>query len=152
MLHQSSEVKLSIRGETELFNPVADFIAMRKDIQAESRLISIWGFLLNVPTLLGGLYFANHLEGMAVIASILVSLLIATQMHKRTPLSRLMGLCHVVFIPTIILFAMQVGQTPLTTPFGIWSTYSLFLMSICVLIDAFDLYRYFVQGNRTYSA
>jgi hypothetical protein len=134
-----------------LFNPVADFIAMRKDIQAQSKLIGVWGFMLNVPTLLGGLYFADHLEGVAVITSILVSLLIATQIHKRTPLSRLMGLCHVVFIPTIILFAMQTGQTPLTMPFGIWSTYSLVLMSICVLIDAFDLYRYFVQGNRTYN-
>jgi len=134
-----------------MFNPIADFTAMRKDIQAESRLIGLWGFMLNVPTLLGGLYFANHTEGMAVIASILVSLLIAIQIHKRTPLSRLMGLCHLVFIPTIILLGMQAGQSPLTTAFGIWSTYSLVLMSICVLIDAFDLYRYFVQGNRTYS-
>jgi hypothetical protein len=133
-----------------LFNPVTDFIAMRKDIQENSKIIDLWGFMLNVPTLLGGLYFANHLEGKAVIASILVSLLIAIQIHKRTPLSRLMGLCHIVFIPTIILFAMHMGQTSLTTAFGIWSIYSLVLMSICVLIDTFDLYRYFVQGNRTY--
>jgi hypothetical protein len=134
-----------------MFNPVADFIAMRKDILARSRWIGVWGFLLNVPTLVVGLFFVNQLVAASVVASILVSLVIATQIHKRVPLSRLMGLCHIVFIPSIYLLALQVGQVSLTSVFGLWSTYSLLLMSICVVIDAFDLFRYFVLGNRSYN-
>ena len=134
-----------------MFNPIADFMAMRRDITAHSRLISLWGFSLNVPTLIGGLVFVQTQAGQAVVAGILVSLLVATQMHKRTPLSRLMGLCHIVFLPALAIMMRQFPSVDLMSPYGIWLTYSLTLMSICVLIDAFDLYRYFVQGNRTYN-
>ncbi len=133
-----------------MFNPIADFITMRREITSRSKLLSAWGFMLNVPTLLGGLWFVNTIEGGAVVFGILVSLLIATQIYKRHSLTRLMAVCHVVFLPAIALLGMKVAAGVELSLFGIWSVYSLLLMSICVVIDCFDLYRYFFQGNKTY--
>ena len=133
-----------------MINPIADFSAMRREIVARSRILDAWGFFLNVPTVIGSFFYLDRPVGAAVCAAILVSLLIATQMHKRMPMSRLMALCHIVFLPAIALLVMEVGPGSINNAFGIWATYSLVLMTICVLIDLFDLYRYFIQGNRTY--
>ena len=107
--------------------------------------------MLNVPTLLGGLIFLNEPVGVTVAGAIIVSLVIASQIHKRTPMSRLAGLCHIVFIPAIVLLAFQARSVSAIAVYDIWVVYSLVMMSICVLIDLFDLYRYFVRGNQTYS-
>jgi len=133
-----------------MINPIADFLAMRRDIVARSRTLSVWGFLLNVPVLIGGLVFAGKPVGLAVAAAIVISLLIATQMHKRWPLSRLLGLCHIVFLPVIPLLFTEVSKVLSWGGYEIWLTYSFVMMSVCVLIDIFDLFRYFVAGNRTY--
>ena len=133
-----------------MINPIADFLAMRRDIVARSRLLGVWGFMLNVPVLIGGLVFVTRPVGAAVTAAILVSLLIASQMHKRWPMSRLLGLCHVVFLPVLPLQFIEVSNISSAGGFEIWLVYSFVLMSVCVIIDTFDLFRYFVGGNRTY--
>ncbi len=133
-----------------MINPIADFFAMRRDIVARSKLLSIWGFLLNVPVLIGGLAFATRPVAAGAAAAILISLFIATQMHKRWPLSRLIGLCHVVFLPVIPLQLIELANIASVGAFEIWLVYSTAMMSVCVLIDVFDLFRYFVLGNRTY--
>jgi hypothetical protein len=133
-----------------MFNPIADFMAMRRDISARSKLLGLWGFMLNVPTLIGALIFVQTLAGASVTAAILISLVIASQMHKRTPMSRLLGICHIVFLPALAVLFMEIATVDLTTAYGFWMIYSLVLMSICVLIDIFDLYRYFARGNATY--
>ena len=134
-----------------MINPVADFLAMRQALLAKSRLISAWGFLLNVPPLIGGLIFIRTTEGQLVVAAILISLVIAGQIHRRMPLSRLIGLCHIVFLPVIpVLAGLVLGGPPVGLIFSGWVTYTLITMSICVILDVFDLYRYFVTGNRTY--
>lgn len=133
-----------------MINPIADFLAMRRDIVAHSKLMSIWGFLLNVPVLIGGLVFVARPVGAAVAAAILISLVIASQMHKRWPLSRLLGLCHVVFLPAIPLQLVELGKISSIGAFEIWLVYSSVMMSVCLLIDVFDLFRYFVLRNRTY--
>ena len=142
--------KCSAQHGADLTNPVADFFALRREVAAQSRVMNAWGFLLNVPTLIGGLIFFRMLEGSAVAAAVVVSLLIAGQIHKHQPMSRLIGLCHVVFVPAIVLLATGLTQEG-STALQIWSVYSLTLMTVSVVIDAFDLYRYFVLGSRTYA-
>ena len=133
-----------------MFNPIADFMAMRREIHSRSRLLGVWGFLLNVPPLIGGVIHLNTSHGVAVVLGILVSLLIATQINNRLPMSRLMAVCHIVFVPALYLLARDVvWHLPGTFREG-WMMYSLVLMSICVLIDLIDLFRYFALGNRTY--
>ena len=123
---------------------------MRRDIAARSRLLAAWGFLLNVPTLIGALIFVRTIEGASVTGAVIVSLIIAGQIHKRAPMSRLIGLCHIVFLPAIFVLAAAVGEVWSWTGFNVWLVYSLALMSICVLIDGVDLMRYFFGGTRTY--
>lgn len=133
-----------------MFNPIADFRDMRKEIQSRSRLLGVWGFSLNVPPLLGGLWFINTAEGQSVVFGILVSLLIATRIYKRYSLTRLMAVCHVVFLPALYILFNTVSAGVEMSLFGVWSVYSLVLMTVCVIIDCFDLFRYFTQGNKTY--
>jgi hypothetical protein len=133
-----------------MINPIADFFAMRRAIVARSRILDAWGFFLNVPVLVGGIVFIARPVGAATAAAIVVSLFIASQMHKRWPMSRLLGLCHVVFLPVLVLQAAEAASITLFGPFEIWLLYSLFMMSLCVLIDLFDLFRYAFLGNRTY--
>ena len=133
-----------------MINPIADFMAMRRDIQAHSKWIGVWGFMLNVPVLIGGLVFINRPVGAAVAAAIVISVVIASHMHKRIGLSRLLGICHVVFLPVIPLQLIELSKISAPGAFEIWLVYSSALMSVCVLIDIFDLFRYFVLENRVY--
>ncbi len=133
-----------------MFNPITEFIAFRRQILARSRLLGAWGFLVNVPPLVGGLMFLNTAAGAAVVVAVPVSLWIALAIHRRRPMSRLIGLCHVVFLPVIALLAGELLREPALSPFGLWVRYCLGVWSACVLLDAFDLFRYFVWRSTTY--
>ena len=74
---------------------------MRSDLAVARPDVDVWGAVLNVPLLLGGLLFATHIEGQLILATEIVSLVVAGQIHKRRPLSRLIGTCHVLWVPLI---------------------------------------------------
>ena len=131
-------------------NPVSDFIQMRADLARARPDVDIWGAVLNVPLLLGGAFFIAHIEGQLVLGTEILALLVAGQIHKRRPLSRLIGICHIVWLPLIPFLLHRVVAGDLRFWLRSWVALSLVLISACVVMDAFDLYRYLRTNNKTY--
>jgi len=132
-----------------MYNPIADFAVMRRDITAHSKAMDVWGKLLNIPPLLGALWFLPDDAAISVAIAMPVSLLIAVAIHKQQPLSRLIGLCHVVFIPALWLLYQAVDWPPTLSGFQVWAWYCLILMGVSVVLDVRSIFQYF-GGNTTY--
>ena len=77
---------------------ITDAIEMIRQIRAQGRAIGAWGAILNMTQIIGGLLFILFLEGQVVLAVAILVLMVAGQIHKRTPFSRLVGLCHIPWL------------------------------------------------------
>jgi hypothetical protein len=112
--------------------------------------IRIWGGLLNIPQIVGGLMFVTHLEGVVVLLTAFVTLVVAGQIHKATPFSRLTGLCY---LPWFVLLPWLLGRL-FTYDYSAvqtgWMIYVAATIAISLLFDVYDLVR-FVQGDRRFA-
>jgi hypothetical protein len=129
---------------------ITDVLAMIRDIRSANRTVDMWGAALNVPQILGGLVFILSIEGQLVLVTVIVTLLSAAQIHKRSPFSRLTGLCHLPWLALAPWLVYRLQSAEHNTGFQIWGYYVLITMVVSLLFDAFDLYRYF-NGAKTYA-
>ena len=53
--------------------------------------IRLWACFYPLPQIVGGLIFIQSLPGLVILLGRLLSGVIASQVHKRTPFSKLMG-------------------------------------------------------------
>lgn len=129
---------------------VRDALLMIRDIGKTSRAVNIWGASLNIPQLLGGLMFIATLEGQLVLTTLIFTLVVAGQIHRKTPFSRLIGLCHLPWLALLpwLLYRLQAAEHPL--PLQVWGYYVAATISISLVFDAFDVYRY-AKGQKTFS-
>ncbi|MEM7269071.1 MAG: hypothetical protein AAF401_07440 [Pseudomonadota bacterium] len=121
---------------------VADAVSMIRDIRATGGVVGKWGGLLNIPQLLGGLLFIWTPEGAAVFICVVVTLMIAGQIHKTTPFSRRIGICHapwVLLLPWLIhrIMAHEHGLL-----LKIWLIYVAATIAVSLVFDARDLWLY----------
>ena len=130
---------------------LTDALAMIGDLRRNAPLIDIWGMVLNAPQLVGGLYFIDSMTGELVLAGVLASLVIASQIHKRRPFSRLAGACHIVWLPLIPLLGASIAQSNRGRAYMVWASYVAITMSISVILDVYDLYRFFFTDDKTYA-
>lgn len=133
-------------------NPIRDFLRMRRDLAAARPGIDVWGAVLNLPLLGGGLVFVATVEGALVLATTLLSLVIAPAIHKRRPLCRLMGLCHLPWLALIPALAWWLATREHGAAFRVWLVYAIAVMTVSVAFDALDLWRYLATENKTYAA
>lgn len=127
-----------------------DAIKLIRDIRSKGTAIRIWGGLLNLPQLIGGIFFIATTEGLVVLVTAIVALVVAGQIHKRTPFSRLTGLCHLpwlVLLPWLIYRLQSYDHSVLMKG---WLTYVAATIFISLVLDAFDVFRY-LRGQRTFS-
>ncbi len=127
-----------------------DPFRMIADIGRVSRGVFIWGGLLNIPQAVGGLIFLRHIEGQAILATALLTLLIAGQIHRHTPFSRLIGLCH---LPWLLLLPWLIYRL-VTAEHSIWLTawiaYTAATIAVSLVFDVVDLFRY-AKGERVFA-
>ena len=55
------------------------------------RNIQVWACLYPLPQIIGGLLFIQTLPGFVILAGRILSGIVASQVHKRAPFSKLMG-------------------------------------------------------------
>lgn len=133
-------------------NPLQDFMRMRRDLKAVRPDLDVWGFALNMPLLIGGLAFAYTVEGALILTSELLALVVASQLHRRRPLSRLMGLCHLPWLPLIPALVHWFVAHDHGTVFRAWLVYAIAVMALSVTLDAVDLYRYLTSDDKSYAS
>ena len=129
---------------------IRDALLMIRDIGKTNRVVNIWGALLNIPQLIGGLLFITTPVGQLVLATVILTLVIAGQIHRKTPFSRLIGLCHIPWLALLpwLVYRLQTVEFPVHLQ--IWGYYVAATISISLMFDAFDVYRY-AKGQRTFS-
>lgn len=129
---------------------ISDILKMIRDIgRYGTRGISMWGRALNLPQLFGGIIFITTIEGQLVLVSAVIMLIIAGQIHKRTPFSLLTGLGQIPWLALApwLLYQLQTVEHGLI--FQLWGYYVSITMVISLLFVAYDLYRY-ATGMKTY--
>lgn len=129
---------------------VRDAFAMIRDIGRASRVVNAWGAALNVPQLIGGLVFVATIEGQLVLASLILTLVVAGQMHKRTPFSRLIGMCHIPWLALLPWLVYRLQTTEHSVALQIWGYYVAVVIAISLAFDAIDVYRY-SKGEKTFA-
>ena len=127
-----------------------DAFVMIRDIGSTSRVVYVWGALLNVVQLIGGLVFITTLEGQVVLATLILTLVVAGQIHRNTPFSRLIGICHVPWVALLpwLVYRLQTVEHPIELQ--IWGYYVTATISLSLVFDTLDVYRY-TKGQKTFS-
>jgi hypothetical protein len=123
---------------------------MIADIGQASRVIYFWGGGLNIPQIIGGLVFIAYIEAQVVLAAAILTLLLAGQIHKKTPFSRLIGLCHIPWLLLLPWLVYRITVIEHTVWLEFWLYYTSITIAVSLVFDALDVYR-FSKGQRTFA-
>lgn len=125
-----------------------DLFKMINDIRRKSFWLGKWGQFLNFPMLFAPIFFHASKVVWIVFVCNLVAVLIAAQIHKKTPFSRLTSICHLAWLP-MFYFMFAAFQYPKTTSFlkG-WLYYVAITVTISLALDIFNLFK-FAIGDRS---
>ena len=129
-----------------LFDP----FRMIVDIGRANRNIYFWGGALNIPQVVGGVFFFDHAEAQAILVVAILGLIVAGQIHKKAAFSRMIGMCH---LPWLLLLPWLIyRQANIEYPFWLeaWLYYSSATIAASLIFDAMDFYRY-SKGQKTFA-
>ncbi len=129
---------------------VKDARNMILDLNRVSPFLRIWGPALNVPHVVGGLVFIGRYEAALVLATSVFSVVVAAQIHKRSPFSRLTSLVHIVWLPLFPLLLEVLMTEGAVGAFGIWLAYVVVTMAISLVLDAWNLILYVFTRNNAF--
>ena len=129
---------------------VRDAFNMIRQITDQGLVIGLWGALLNIPQFIGGIAFIDSIEGKVVLVLSIGTLMVAGQMHRHKPFSRLIGLCHLpwlVMLPWLVFRLAGHDYSPLH---GYWIHYVVGVVAISLIFDTADIVRY-IRGDKSFS-
>jgi hypothetical protein len=127
-----------------------DALRMIRDIRRKGGAIDLWGALLNVPQLIGGLVFISTREGQLVLVTVIVTLIVAGQIHKQAPFSRLISICHLPWCALLPWLVYRLATFEHSLGLKAWLYYVFTTILISLILDVADLYRY-ARGDGRYT-
>lgn len=133
-----------------LLRLLTDPFRMIAQIRRIGGAIDAWGAALNIPQAIGGLVFIATIEGRTILATLIVTLIVAGQIHRRLPFSRLTGLCHLPWLALLPWLVVRLPAADGVGPFEIWLGYVCVTIAISLVFDARDLALY-RRGETTYA-
>ncbi len=108
----------------------------------------VWVMLLVAANFLAPLFYIQTLEAQLTIAAVLIGFIIQSYIHSKLGFVRLLGLGHILWIPLVIWLGFRLGDIGLENPFGIWLASLLLINTVSLVIDVFDVIRFF-SGERS---
>jgi hypothetical protein len=127
-----------------------DGFRMIFDIGRVSQRVNIWGGSLNIPQFIGSLIFITYIEGQLVLVTVIFTLIVAGQIHKRSPFSRLIGLCHIPWLPLLPWLVYRIMNFPHPIWLEVWLYYTAGAIAISLMFDTRDIYLY-SKGQTTFA-
>ncbi len=113
--------------------------------------IRLWACFYPLPQMIGGLIFIQTAPGAIILGGRILSGLIASQIHKRSPFSKLMGpLGHahwLLIVPYLVYVLVSQDLSP--TLFGFIS-YVIATTMISAVIDVQELRLFLREGHVEY--
>lgn len=113
--------------------------------------IRLWATFYPLPQIIGGLIFIQTVPGMLIFGGRVLSSLIQSQIHKRSPFSKMMGpVGHahwLLIVPYLIYTLVTQDLSPALYGF---ICYVVVTTAISAVIDVIELRTYFKQGQVEY--
>ena len=132
----------------ELFTDPLDMVrGLRKHAGSA---MNLWGPSLLAPQAIGGLYFLDRAEGVAVLAGLIVMLLTAGYIHRHAYLSRLIGVCQAWWMVTAPWLLVRATEQEAVTPFSVWLWYVTITMIASIAMSAYGFHLFLTSDNRSY--
>lgn len=116
---------------------------MIRDVRGQGTAIFTWGGLLNIPQLIGGVIFIGTVEGQAM-------LVVAGQIHRRRPFSRLIGICHLPWLAMPPLLAYRLAGFDHSVALKAWAACVAATVFISLVFDILDIHRY-TRDEKTFA-
>ncbi|MGA1285464.1 MAG: hypothetical protein ACO34J_15610 [Prochlorothrix sp.] len=132
-------------------NLLKDSIQFSRDMASLNWKIQIWAALYPLPQLLGGIYFAREIPGFVILMGRILSFIIHSQVHRVKPFSKLIGPighAHWLLILPYLIYILILD--PVREPFYWFIAYVVTLSSISMVIDLYEVIRYFERGDASY--
>ncbi len=123
------------------------FIKFNKCVMKMPIPWQLWLMLLVAANAVAPLFFLRHLEAQVVLGTFLVGAMLMTWLTGRFGFTRILGLGHILWIPLLAFLLARVGHIPGNDAYGIWIRSLIVLISISLVIDAFDVFRY-IAGDQ----
>ena len=113
--------------------------------------IRLWATFYPLPQIIGGLIFINTSAGLVILTGRILSGVIASQIHKRAPFSKLMGpVGHAHWLLILPFLVHQLMTQDLSPPLFWFISYVIATSLISAVIDVLELRLYLKQGHVEY--
>lgn len=113
--------------------------------------IRLWATFYPLPQLIGGLIFIQTAPGLVIFLGRIMSGIIASQIHKRAPFSKLMGpVGHAHWLLITPYLIHQLATQDLSQPLFWFITYVIATTVVSLVIDVIELRTYLKQGHVQY--
>ena len=113
--------------------------------------IRLWACFYPLPQIVVGLIFIQSLPGLVILLGRLLSGVIASQVHKRTPFSKLMGpLGHAHWVLIVPYLVYELVTNSLPVPLFWFIAYVVATTVISSMIDLMELNTYLKRGHVEY--
>lgn len=113
--------------------------------------IRLWACFYPLPQIIGGLIFIQTWPGLIILAGRILSGIIASQIHKRAPFSKLMGPvghAHWLIIVPYLIYTLSAEDL---SPALFWFIFYVVATTlISAVIDVLELRRYLQDGHVEY--
>lgn len=126
---------------------ITDTKRMIDDINRSSFWFGLWGAALNIPQVIGGFLFLPRLEAALILVTCAIPVVIAAQMHKRRPFTRLTSWVHLPWLLLLPYLVVTLLEEDLSTVFGVWLAYSTAVIAISLVLDLRNLLLLYFTDN-----
>ena len=114
--------------------------------------IRLWATFYPLPQVIGGLFFIQTAPGAVILFGRILSAIIAAQIHKRAPFSKLMGPlghAHWLLIVPYLIYHLSTQET--SQPLSWFILYVIGTTFISGIIDVFELRTCRKRGHVEYN-
>ncbi len=113
--------------------------------------IRLWAIFYPLPQIVGGLILRATLPGAIILGGRVLSGIVASQIHKRVPFSKLMGPVGHAHWLIILPYLVYCLATQSLSPALFWFiSYVIATSLISAVLDVMELRTYFKQGHVEY--
>jgi uncharacterized membrane protein len=125
-----------------------DLFKMISDIRKKNRMLGFWGQALNFPMFFAPAFFFDRITVWIVFSCNLLAVIIAAQIHKKSPFSRMTSICHIAWIPMLIALVQEHLRNLDATGYRAWLFYVSATVLISLVLDGFNLVK-LALGDRS---
>ncbi|MEM7329195.1 MAG: hypothetical protein AAF437_10675 [Pseudomonadota bacterium] len=113
--------------------------------------IRLWAFFYPLPQIIGGLIFVQTMPGMVILIGRILSGIVASQVHKRSPFSKLMGpVGHAHWLLIVPYLVYQLATQTLSPELYAFILYVIVTTLISAVIDIKEVRTYLRRGHVEY--